>query len=106
MTSMTAKEGLEPLKAAYDAAGPGKDVLGVVDIGINDGIKSPERSPVHVWAKAGTVTVSVGNNSWAGGNNVVNFGVALYAPGSTLKVDGKPLVQDGKIVAGEKMANR
>jgi leucyl aminopeptidase (aminopeptidase T) len=106
VTSMAAKEGLEPLKAAYDAAGPGKDVLGVVDIGINDGIKSPERSPVHVWPKAGTVTVSVGNNSWAGGNNVVNFGVALYAPGSTLKVDGKPLVQDGKIVAGRKMAIR
>ncbi len=103
---MTAKEGLEPLKAAYDAAGPGKDVLGVVDIGINDGIKSPERSPVHVWAKAGTVTVGVGNNSWAGGDNLVNFGVALYAPGSTLKVDGKPLVQDGKIVAAEKVANR
>jgi leucyl aminopeptidase (aminopeptidase T) len=106
VTSMTAKEGLEPLKAAYDAAGPGKDELGVVDIGINDGIKSPERSPVHVWAKAGTVTVNVGNNSWAGGSNVVNFGVALYAPGSTLKVDGKPLVQDGKIVAGRKMAIR
>lgn len=106
MTSMTAKKGLEPLQAAYDAAGPGKDLLGVIDIGINPGIKSPERSPVHVWGKAGTVTVMVGNNTWAGGDNQVSFGLPAYSPGSTLTVDGKPLVQDGKLVAAEDVANR
>jgi leucyl aminopeptidase (aminopeptidase T) len=106
LTSMTAKNGLEPLQAAYDAAGPGKDVLGVIDIGINPGIKSPDRSPVHVWGKAGTVTVSVGGNTWAGGNNQVSFGLPAYSPGSTLTVDGKALVQDGKLVASEDVANR
>jgi leucyl aminopeptidase (aminopeptidase T) len=106
LTSMTAKDGLEPLQAAYDAAGPGKDLLGVIDIGINPGIRSPERSPVHVWGKAGTVTVQVGNNTWAGGNNQVNFGIPAYSPGSTLTVDGKPLVQEGKLVAAEDVANR
>jgi leucyl aminopeptidase (aminopeptidase T) len=106
VTSMTAKEGLEPLQAAYDAAGPGKDLLGVIDIGINPGIKSPDRSPMHVWGKAGTVTVFVGGNTWAGGNNQVSFGLPAYSPGSTLTVDGKPLVQDGKLVAAEDVANR
>ena len=106
LNSMTAKDGLEPLQAAYNAAGPGKDVVGVIDIGINPGIKSPERSPVHVWGKAGTVTVSVGNNTWAGGNNQVNFGLAAYSPGSTLTIDGKPLVQDGKLLPAENLANR
>ena len=106
LTSMTAKEGLEPLQAAYDAAGPGKDLLGVIDIGINPGIKSPDRSPVHVWGKAGTVTISVGNNTWAGGDNRTNFGLAAYSPGSTATVDGKPIVQDGKLVAAENVARR
>ena len=106
LTSMTAKDGLGPLQAAYDEAGPGKDLLGAIDIGINPGIKSPERSPLHVWGKAGTVTVSVGDNTWAGGNNRVNFGIAAYSPGSTLTVDGKPAVQDGKLVAGGDVANR
>jgi leucyl aminopeptidase (aminopeptidase T) len=106
LASMTAKDGLEPLQAAYDAAGPGKDVLGVIDIGINPGIKSPDRSPVHVWGKAGTVTVSVGNNTWAGGDNQVNFGLAAYSPGSTMTIDGKPLVQEGRLVPAEKVANR
>jgi len=99
-------DGLEPLQSAYDAAGPGKDVLGVIDIGINPGIKSPERSPVHVWGKAGTVTVLVGNNTWAGGDNQVRFGIPAYSPGSTLTVDGKPLVQEGRLVAAEDVADR
>jgi aminopeptidase len=106
LTSMAATEGLEPLKAAYDAAGAGKDLLSLIDIGINPGIKSPERSPVHVWSKAGTVTICVGNNLWAGGDNQTPFGIAAYSPGSTATVDGKPLVQDGKLVAGENVARR
>ena len=106
LTSMAAKDGLQPLQAAYDAAGPGKDRLGVIDIGINQAIKSPERSPVHVWGKAGTVTVSVGNNTWAGGDNQVSFGLAAYSPGSSATVDGKALVQDGKLVAGKDVASQ
>lgn len=106
LTSMTAKEGLEPLQAVYDAAGPGKDVLGVIDFGINPGIKSPDQSPVHVWSKAGTVTVSVGDNAWAGGDNRVNFGLAAYSPGSSVTVDGKTIVQDGKVVTAETVAKR
>jgi len=106
LTSMTAKDGLEPLQAAYGAGGPGKDVLGAIDVGINPGIKSPERSPVHVWGKAGTVTVTVGSNTWAGGTNQVNFSLDAYSPGSTVTIDGKPLVQDGRLVAAENVANR
>jgi aminopeptidase len=106
LTSMTAKDGLEPLQAAYDAGGPGKDVLSVIDIGINPSIKSPESSPVHVWGKAGTVTVVVGDNTWAGGSIQANFGLPAYAPGTTVTVDGKPLVQDGRLLTSETVANR
>jgi leucyl aminopeptidase (aminopeptidase T) len=98
LTSMTAKNGLEPLQAAYNAAGPGKDLLGVIDFGINPSIKSPDRSPVHVWGKAGTVTISVGGNAWAGGDNQVSFGLPAHSPGSTVTVDGKPLVQAGALM--------
>jgi aminopeptidase len=106
LTSMTAKEGLEPLKAAYDAADAGKDLLSLIDIGINPGIKSPERSPAHVWSKAGTVTVGLGDNVWAGGDNHATFGMAAHSPGSTATVDGKPLVQNGKLVVGGNVARR
>jgi hypothetical protein len=59
-----------------------------------------------VWGKAGTVTVTVGSNTWAGGDNQVSFSLDAYSPGSTLTVDGKPLVQEGRLVATENVANR
>ena len=75
LVGMTAKSGLEPLEEYYKVAGPGKDVFGVVDIGINPAIEVPEGGAVNVWSRAGAVTVGVGNNTWAGGDNRVNFGL-------------------------------
>lgn len=105
LTSMTAKSGLDPLKATYDAAGPGKDVLSVINIGINPSLEVPDNNPIHAWSKAGRITVVVGNNTWAGGTNQVNFGLAPSTPGASLSVDGKPLIQDGKLLA-EGVASR
>jgi hypothetical protein len=106
LTSMTAKVGLEPLKAMYDAAGTGRDLPGVIDIGINSGIKVPEGRGLRVWSQAGTVTLVVGNNTWAGGDNAVQFGAIGHSPGSSVTVDGKALVQDGKLLPAEQMAGK
>jgi leucyl aminopeptidase (aminopeptidase T) len=106
LASMTAKSGLEALKARYDAAGAGKDVLGVLDLGINPGLKLPADKPMHVWSRAGMVTVGLGNNVWAGGDNDVAFGLAPYLPNGTVEVDGKVVIQDGKLVGAERVAVR
>jgi aminopeptidase len=106
MVGMTAKSGLDPLKAYYDLAGAGKDVLGVVDIGLNTSIKVPEGGAVNVWSRAGAVTVVVGNNTWAGGDNRVNFGISPEIKNATVEVDGTALVKDGKLTAGTAVAGR
>ena len=106
LASMTAKSGLEALKARYDAAGPGKDVLGVLDLGINPGLKLPADKPMHVWSRAGMVTVGLGNNLWAGGDNDVAFGLTPYVPNGTVEVDGKVVIQDGQLVGAERVAAR
>lgn len=106
MVSMSAKSGLEPLRAYYDKAGAGKDLVGVVDLGINPSIQPPEEAAVNVWSRAGAVTVVVGDNSWAGGENRVNFSVSPEVPKATVAVDGTELVRDGKLVAGATVANR
>lgn len=97
VTAMTAKSGLAPLKALYDAAGTGKDILGVIDIGINPNVRIPPGSRLASFMPAGMVTVNVGNNLWAGGDNAVSFGLASFVPGSTLKVDDKVIVDNGAL---------
>jgi hypothetical protein len=44
---------------------------------------------------AGMVTVGIGNNVWAGGDNNNAFGFPFFLPGSTVKVDGNVLVENG-----------
>jgi leucyl aminopeptidase (aminopeptidase T) len=97
LTDMTAKSGLEPLKALYDAATGDKDAFGLVDIGINESLKIPKDSKLLSWIPAGMVTIVFGNNTWAGGTNVSSFDWSGFLPGSTLKVDGKPLVENGAL---------
>jgi aminopeptidase len=106
LTSMSAESGLEPVQAAYDAAGTGKDVLSVVDIGLNPSLKVPDDNPIHAWSKAGRVTIVIGNNGWAGGSNQVNFALSPSASKATITVDGKPLVQDGKLLMPSPVAAR
>jgi aminopeptidase len=106
LVGMTAKSGLEAMEQYYKVAGPGKDVFGVVDIGINPAIEVPEGGAVNVWSRAGAVTVGVGNNTWAGGANTVNFALFPEIKNATLEVDGTAIVKDGKLVAGTAMARR
>jgi leucyl aminopeptidase (aminopeptidase T) len=101
LTSMTARSGLEPLKGLYDAAAKGRDIFGVIDVGFNPNVHIVPGSKMVAWMPAGMVTIAVGNNTWAGGKNTVNFGMAPFLPGSTLTVDGTVLVDGGALkVAG------
>jgi leucyl aminopeptidase (aminopeptidase T) len=97
LASMTAKSGLEPLKAYYDAAEEGKDELSVIDLGINPNIKLKPGSKFKNWVPAGMVTVGVGNNAWAGGENQCPFSYQFFLPGCTVDVDDKTLVEKGNL---------
>jgi len=95
LTSMTAKSGLEALKKMYDAAEPGKEEFAFVDLGINPNVIVKPGSKLVAWMPAGMVTIGIGNNVWAGGENKNPYSMACFIPGSTLKVDGKVLVENG-----------
>lgn len=97
LVSMTADTGIEKLRALYDASGEGKDLFGVVDIGINPKVVSPPDSRLDAWMESGMITIGIGNNTWAGGDNDVSFALYPYLPGSTVKIDGKAVVDDGKL---------
>ena len=96
LTEMTGSgPGFADLKASYDANGEGKELFGFVDFGINPNLKIWPMSKVGNWVQSGMVTVGIGNNTWAGGDNKVSYGMTNYLPGSTVTVDGKTVVENG-----------
>lgn len=97
LTSMTAKSGLEPLQKLYDAAEAGKEEFAFIDLGLNPNVQLKEGSKVVAWMPAGMVTIGIGNNVWAGGDNKNPYSMSSFLPGSTLKVDGKVLIENGML---------
>lgn len=99
VTAMTGEgPGYAGLKAEYDAVDDArKDQLSFLDLGINPNVTLPATSKVGTWVPAGSVTVGTGINVWAGGDNSVPFGLVLFLPGSTVMLDGKPIVENGAL---------
>lgn len=97
LISMTAKSGIEPFKALYDAAEPGKEEFGFIDFGINPNVKLKPESKLGAWMPAGMVTVGIGNNLGVEGENKSSFAYSFFLPGSTVKIDGKVLVENGDL---------
>lgn len=96
LTEMTGSgPGFADLKAAYDAGGVGKEVFAFVDFGINANLHIWPASKLGNWIQSGMVTVGIGNNAWAGGDNKISYGLTNYLPGSTVTVDGKTVVENG-----------
>jgi aminopeptidase len=99
MVSMSGSgPGYSDYRAAYDAVeDPRKDEFGYVDIGINPNVVLPADSSIGNWMPAGSVTVGTGTNTWAGGDNSVTYGATVFLPGSTVTLDGKPIVERGEL---------
>jgi len=97
LTSMTAASGLAPLKTDYDAAGSGKDLFGAVDIGLNPEVNLPLATGAIVWPQAGAVSVVFGNDVVSGGSNNSDFGFAGQLGGASITVDGKAVVENGRL---------
>ena len=98
MVSMTAKSGLESLKSLYDAAGEGKDLV-ASSTSVSTRVSMSRRIAGQRLEPRGAVTVGVGNNTWAGGDNKSAFAVFPEVPKATLTVDGIEIVKDGKLIA-------
>ena len=95
LITMTAKSGLEPLKELYDASGNGRDHFAAIDIGINPDVRLPREGRMAAWMASGMITVGLGNNTWAGGDNSSDFALYTHLRNSTMTIDGKTLVRDG-----------
>ena len=98
LVSWSAPAGFDRAKAIYDAAGPGKEEFGVIDIGVNPKVAEGAGGKVLNFVRSGMVCIGLGNNIWAGGKNDSIYGLQIYLADQTLAVDGKILVDNGKLV--------
>lgn len=96
---MKAQSGLEPLEARYEVSGEGRDLFAFIDVGFNPNVQIPENSSMVAWMASGMIIIGVGNNTWAGGENESDFAMQNFLPGSTLKVDGEVIVENGVLVS-------
>lgn len=99
LTGMTGSgPGFADMKAAYDATDDArKDLFAYVDLGINPNIKLAAESKIGNWVPAGAVTLGMGNNLWAGGDNSVPYQHDVSLQGSTVTLDGKVIVENGAL---------
>lgn len=98
LTSMTAQSDITALRERHQAAPEGRDVFAAIDIGINPNVQVPKASRMVTWMAAGTISIGIGNNTWAGGDNDVPFDLFAHLTNGKLVVDKQTLVDQGKLL--------
>jgi len=95
LISLKASTNEEVLKKALQLATGMKDVLSLLDIGINPQSKPINGSDYLSYEMGGIITLGIGNNLWAGGKIDSDFGTEFHLKEASLKVDGKDIVVSG-----------
>jgi leucyl aminopeptidase (aminopeptidase T) len=96
LTDLSYESGGDPIKAAYaKAPRAGRDRLSYFSVGLNPEItKLPQMEDQEL----GAVTFMLGGNTFRGGKNASPFGTWTVIKGADVAIDGRPLVQEGRIV--------
>lgn len=97
LTDQSYESGGEPIRAAYaKAPRSGRDRLGYFSVGLNPEIT---HLPQMEDQELGAVLFSLGGNAFRGGKNACPFGAWTVVKGADLSIDGRPVLEGGRIVA-------
>ena len=86
------------IKTMLSSAKGDADMLSLFDIGINRNSQPLQNSNYYSWEMGGMVTVSTGDNAWAGGTTKSDVGLSFHLPGTSVTINGKPVVEKGKLL--------
>ncbi len=92
--SWSASEGGEPIRASFEKATGGKDRLGAISVGLNPAAKYGFLQDDLV---AGSVEISIGNNTDWGGRNTSSFAYSARLSQATVKIGRKTVVDGGRL---------
>ena len=97
VTELTADTHQEVVQEYFDSSSETLRELSIVDLGMNSESRTPSGSEYKSWEMGGMVTLGLGNNNWAGGDNDSDGAMNLHVTGSTLSIEGKTVVKNGKL---------
>jgi leucyl aminopeptidase (aminopeptidase T) len=89
-------------KELYEAGPAGKDAFASIDLGLHPSVKSPSARPFLSYIPAGMVSLSIGDDTEAGGTNATSYASVGFLPGATVEIDGKPLIAKGQLKTAAK----
>lgn len=99
LVSMTSSSDMSKMNSAYAAGGDGRDQFSIVDIGVNDAVKDIPGSRMLATFAGGSVSLGFGGDLGFGGTNASAFAFIGTQPGTTVTVDGKPIITNGALAA-------
>ncbi|MDH3745169.1 MAG: aminopeptidase [Acidobacteriota bacterium] len=97
VSKLSAASDVEILEQYFAASSPELGDLSLFDLGLNPHSRTPTGSHYYSWEMDGMVTLGLGNNGWAGGDNESDAALSLHVPGSTLRIGDKTVVKNGKL---------
>ena len=95
---------MEMLQKFFETTTANSKNLSLVDIGLNP--HSQPLSHYRSWEMGGMVTLGVGNNAWAGGDNDADGGLTFHLTEASITVDGKKVVSNGNLERAGATASR
>jgi leucyl aminopeptidase (aminopeptidase T) len=100
LSSMTAQpgRGWDTLRASYTNAPAGKERLAALQLGVNDKLALPADTSAFPVTPSGVMAINLGNDEAFGGSNRVDWDANFGMVGCSLLVDGKLLVDRGKLL--------
>lgn len=104
LTQIEAEKNGDVIKKYLDSSSPNSKNLSIVDLGLNPQSQAVGR--YLSYEMAGVVSLVLGNNAWAGGNNDADAALTLFLPNANVSIGGKSLVKNGKLEVPEKYSSK
>lgn len=90
-------DNVQMLRDFFAASDDASSMLSIIDIGLNPHSRSLENSDYLSWEMGGLVTLGIGNNNWAGGDNAGDGAYSVHIPRATVEVGGTRLTSNGEL---------
>ena len=97
MTKMSADSNQAMLEEYFAASSSKLKNASLIDFGLNPHSTSPKGTHHYSWEMGGMLTLLLGNNSWAGGDNDSDAALGLHMPGTSVSIGGKYVIKNGEI---------